>query len=156
MLRVKEKISGLLTPAEWLKGPTYTPGLHETFPGDASPQQLLSFSLNLHHTSNPFHHSSSKRSFHSLYCKGYFYKHCTNVQMWELDHKECWVPKNWHFQTVVLEKILKSPMSLSELRELVMDRKAWRAAIHGVTKSRIRLSNWFDLIWSGQQGGQTS
>ena len=32
-------------------------------------------------------------------------------------------------------------VSLSELQELVMDRKAWRAAIHGVTKSRTRLSN---------------
>ena len=32
-------------------------------------------------------------------------------------------------------------MSLSELRELVMDRDAWRAAIHGVTKSRTRLSD---------------
>ena len=32
-------------------------------------------------------------------------------------------------------------MSLNELRELVMDREAWRAAIHGVTKSRTRLSN---------------
>ena len=31
--------------------------------------------------------------------------------------------------------------SLSELRELVMDREAWRAAIHGVTKGRTRLSN---------------
>ena len=31
-------------------------------------------------------------------------------------------------------------VSLSELRELVMDREAWRAAIHGVTKSRTRLS----------------
>ena len=31
--------------------------------------------------------------------------------------------------------------SLSELRELVMDREAWRAAIHGVTKSRTRLSD---------------
>ena len=32
-------------------------------------------------------------------------------------------------------------MSLSELRELVMDRESWRAAIHGVTKSRTRLSD---------------
>ena len=32
-------------------------------------------------------------------------------------------------------------VSLSELRELVMERKAWRAAIHGVTKSRTRLSD---------------
>ena len=38
-------------------------------------------------------------------------------------------------------------MSLSELRELVMDREAWRAGIHGVTKNRTRLSDWSDLTW---------
>ena len=38
-------------------------------------------------------------------------------------------------------------VSLSELRELVLDREAWRAAIHGVAKCRTRLSGWSDLIW---------
>ena len=37
-------------------------------------------------------------------------------------------------------------VSLSELRELVMDREAWRAAIHGVVRSRTWLSDWSDLI----------
>ena len=39
-------------------------------------------------------------------------------------------------------------VSLSELQELVMDREAWRAVSHGVAKSRTRLSDWSDLIWS--------
>ena len=39
-------------------------------------------------------------------------------------------------------------VSLSELREMVMDREAWRAAIHGFTKSRTRLSDWTGLNWT--------
>jgi len=36
--------------------------------------------------------------------------------MWELDHKEGWVPKNWYFQTVVLEKTLESPLDSKEIK----------------------------------------
>ena len=38
------------------------------------------------------------------------------VWMWELDHKEGWMPKNWCFWTVVLEKTLESPLEVKEIK----------------------------------------
>ena len=55
-----------------------------------------------------------KKQRHPFADKGPYSQSCSfsssHVQMWELDHKEGWVPKNWCFQTVVLEKTLKSPL----------------------------------------------
>ena len=42
----------------------------------------------------------------------------SHVWMWELDHKEGWVPKNWCFWTVVLEKALKSPLGLQGIKSV--------------------------------------
>ena len=57
------------------------------------------------------HHFANKGPSSESY--GFFSSH---VWMWEVDHKEGWVPKNWCFQTVVLERILESPLDSKEIK----------------------------------------
>ena len=45
----------------------------------------------------------------------------SHVQMWELDYKESWAPKNWCFWTVVLEKTIESPLDCNEIQLILME-----------------------------------
>ena len=60
---------------------------------------------------NQRHHFTNKCPY--AFCYGFFSSH---VQMGELDHKEGWAPKNWCFQTVVLEKTLESPLDSKDIK----------------------------------------
>ena len=57
------------------------------------------------------HHFAAK----GLYSQSYGFS-SSHVQMWELDHKEGWVPKNWYFRIVVLEKTFESLLDCKEIK----------------------------------------
>ena len=66
----------------------------------------------------PRHHSKKQRHYFANKgpsSQGYGFS-SSHVWMWELDFKESWVPKNWCFWTVVLEKTLESPLDCKEIQ----------------------------------------
>ena len=70
--------------------------------------------------------------------------------MWELDHKESWAPKNWCFQTVVLEKTLESPLDSKEIK-LVHPKGNQSLNIHWKDWcwrwSSNTLASWWETDW---------
>ena len=82
----------------------------------------------------------------------------SHVQMWELDHKECWMLKNWCFWTTALEKILESPLDFKDIKpvnskenqsQIFIGRTAAEAATPILWPPDVK--NW--LIWKDPDAG---
>ena len=98
----------------------------------------------------------------SLSSQGYGFS-SGHVWMWELDYKESWVPKNWCFWTVVLEKTLESPLGCKEI-QLVHPKAdqsckdwCWSWNSNTLATSCEELSRWKrpwcgEKLWAGGEG----
>ena len=73
------------------------------------------------------------------------------VWMWELDHKEGWAPKNWCFQTMVLEKTLENPLDSKEIKQSIlkeinpeysMEDRCWRWSSNTLATWCEELTHW--------------
>ena len=81
-----------------------------------------------------------------LYSQSYGFSR-SHIQMWELDRKVVWVPKNWHFWTVVLEKTLGSPLDCKETQPGHSKGNQSRIFI-GRMMLKLKVQYFDHLIWS--------
>ena len=80
-----------------------------------------SYDQHRQHIKKQRHHFANK----GPYSQSYDFS-SSHVQMWELDYKECWALKNWHFWTVVLEKTPESPLDNKEIKPVNIKRnQSW-------------------------------
>ena len=70
-----------------------------------------SYDKSRQHFKKQRHHFADKGLYNQSYCFS-----SSHVLMWELDHKEDWAPRNWCFQTVVLERTLESLLDCKEIK----------------------------------------
>ena len=70
----------------------------------------------------------------------------SHVWMWELDHKESWVPKNWCFWTVVLEKTLESPLDARRSNLSILKEISPEYTLEGLML-KLKLQYFGHLIW---------
>ena len=72
----------------------------------------------------------------------------SHVWMWELDHKEGWVLKNWCFQTLVLEKTLESPLNCKRSNQSTLKEIKPEYSLEGLVL-KLKLQYFGHLIWRG-------
>ena len=70
----------------------------------------------------------------------------SHVWMWELDYKESWVPKNWCFWTVVLEKTLESPLDCKEMQPVLLKEISPKYSLEGLML-KLKLQYCGHLMW---------
>ena len=70
----------------------------------------------------------------------------SHIRMQELDHKEIWVPKNWCFWTMVLEKTLESPLDCKEIKAVNPERNQFSIFI-GRLMLKLKLQYFDHLMW---------
>ena len=70
----------------------------------------------------------------------------SNVWVWEWDYKESWVPKNWCFWTVVLEKTLASPLDWKEIKQSILKEISPEYSLEGLML-KLKLQYFGHLMW---------